>query len=70
MPIKDGYTATEEIRTHLGKDKTLIIGASAYPRSEVEEPGEEAGMDDFVGKPISPDQVAAILQRSLNHTRV
>ena len=31
MPIKDGYTATEEIRTHVGRDRTIIVGTSAYP---------------------------------------
>ena len=31
MPIKDGYAATEEIRTHVGRDRTIIVGTSAYP---------------------------------------
>ena len=65
MPIMDGYAATEEIRKHLGKERTTIIGASAYPRSEIEGRGDEAGMDNYLGKPINPDLVSNIL-RSTN----
>ena len=64
MPIMDGFEATELIRNHVGKEQTMIVGASAYPRSQIEEPGKAAGMDDFIGKPIDPIEVAAILRRS------
>ena len=64
MPILDGYSATEEIRTRLGRNTTLIVGASAYPRSEIEDRGTQAGMDEFIGKPINPLEVAAMLAKS------
>ena len=63
MPIMDGYAATEEIRKHLGRRDTLIIGASAYPKREIEARGGEAGMDDFIGKPLNPADVASCLQK-------
>ena len=55
MSIMDGYTATEEIRMFLSKQKTYIVGASAYPSSEIEARGNLAGMDEYLSKPINPD---------------
>ena len=70
MPIMDGYSATEQIRIHVGKEKTRIVAASAYPRTEIEDRGKEVGMDDFIGKPISPDDVAKILNQYGTPSRI
>ena len=66
MPVMDGYEATERIREHVGRTTTTIIGASAYPKKEIEARGTEAGMDDFIGKPLDPADLVTILNRASN----
>jgi signal transduction histidine kinase/CheY-like chemotaxis protein/HPt (histidine-containing phosphotransfer) domain-containing protein len=68
MPGKDGYQVAAEIRDREGRDKrTVIIAITA---SAVIDGGTrarclDAGMDDFVGKPVHLEQLAAMLERWL-----
>jgi PAS domain S-box-containing protein len=63
MPIKDGYTATREIR----KDKRFkdlpIIAMTAHAMAGDEDKSLEAGMNGHVAKPIDPDQLFSTLQK-------
>jgi len=61
MPEMDGYTATREIR-HLGR--TLpIVAMTADAMSGVAERCREAGMNDYVTKPIDPQELFDALVR-------
>ena len=61
MPIMDGYLATKEIRK-LKDYKTLpIVAMTADAMAGVKEKCLEAGMMDFITKPIDPDEVFAKL---------
>lgn len=54
MPEMDGIEATMQIRkTSLGKSQVPIIAMTAHNMNEVQERCLEAGMNDFVAKPVS-----------------
>ncbi len=61
MPVMDGFTATREIRK-LDNYKTLpIVAMTADAMKGVKEECLEAGMMDFVTKPIDPNEVFSML---------
>ncbi len=64
MPIVDGYAATQEIRRREGdRSHTIIIAMTANAMKEDRDKCIAAGMDDYVSKPISKDQIQAVLQK-------
>jgi CheY-like chemotaxis protein len=68
MPEMNGIDATKEIRKSFGKDKQpYIVALTASVFTEERDACIEAGMDDFVSKPISPDTLAEAIMRSLGH---
>ncbi|WP_168209662.1 hybrid sensor histidine kinase/response regulator [Chromobacterium paludis] len=64
MPILDGYGATRKIREELGL-RLPIVAMSAGVMQEERARCREAGMDDFVGKPIDVPQLFAVLSQHL-----
>lgn len=67
MPGMDGLEATREIRMIPGcdKDHLVVIAFSANSDSDATSDFEEAGMNDFLIKPILPDQLQNMLDRWL-----
>ena len=67
MPEMDGYTATQEIRKleNGSKVKTPIIALTADVMEGVEERCKEAGMDNYLHKPIKAEQVVAMLEKHI-----
>ncbi|WP_408949833.1 PAS domain-containing protein [Lysobacter sp. Hz 25] len=63
MPVMDGITATREIRRLIPKPATPIVAMTANAMQEDRERCFEAGMNDFVTKPIDPDRLLAVLAR-------
>ncbi|MFC2106788.1 response regulator [Bacteroidota bacterium] len=59
MPVMDGYEATREIRKldNPAYKKIPILALTAAVLKEVKEEVFEAGMNDFVSKPINPDDL-------------
>ena len=61
MPVMDGYIATKEIRKNKEFNNLPIIAMTADAMSGTKDKCLEAGMNDFVTKPIDPDEVFGAL---------
>ncbi|TWB80054.1 signal transduction histidine kinase [Nitrospirillum amazonense] len=62
MPVMDGLTASRRIR-EMGETALPIIAMTANAMASDRERCLAAGMNDYVSKPIDPDQLFAVLAR-------
>jgi signal transduction histidine kinase/ABC-type amino acid transport substrate-binding protein/ActR/RegA family two-component response regulator len=69
MPLMDGFEATERIRALDRPDarKIPIIAMTADAFSAAMERCRQAGMDDYITKPVDPEQLKAVLQKVWNN---
>ncbi|WP_374353369.1 response regulator, partial [Chitinimonas sp.] len=65
MPVMDGHQATEILRALSDYDKVPIVALTAHAISDVRTRCLEQGMQDFLTKPIHPDQLFRLLARWL-----
>lgn len=64
MPVMDGYEATRQIRAKTGDKKhSIIVAMTAFAMKGDAEKCLEAGMDEYLSKPVNPEQVLAILEK-------
>jgi two-component system, sensor histidine kinase and response regulator len=71
MPVMDGYEATSQIRSIEGTKKhTVIIALTAFAMRDDADKCLEAGMDDYLSKPINGEQLLKILNKYFDHFRV
>jgi signal transduction histidine kinase/DNA-binding response OmpR family regulator len=70
MPEMDGYDATREIRKHERPDhRAIIIAMTAEAMAGARDHCVNAGMDDYVAKPVGLKDLATILNKSLQAER-
>ena len=66
LPKLDGYDATRQIRVfekENGRGRIPIIALTAYAMTGDRERALEAGMDDYLSKPYTREDIYAVLQR-------
>lgn len=63
MPEMDGLEATRQIRSIPACARTPIIAMTAAVMQEDKKACFDAGMDDFVGKPIEPEELIGALRK-------
>ena len=69
MPVMDGFEATREIRLleqASGRPRIPILALTAGATLSERNDCIEAGMDDFIAKPVNPDALVTFLHRHLS----
>ena len=67
MPVMDGYEATMEIRRREGSERhTPIVALTAHAVASNRRRCLEIGMDDFVTKPVTTDELKQVLENWLD----
>jgi CheY-like chemotaxis protein len=66
MPEMDGIEATQLIRANPDTANTLVIAMTANARLEDREECQQAGMNDFISKPVDPAQFFRVLLKWLH----
>ena len=63
MPVLDGYSATRQLRRSDRFTKLPIIAMTANAMSGDRERALESGMNDYVSKPVEPDEMRQVVYR-------
>ena len=63
MPVMDGVTATKEIVAKYGTKRPPIIALTANVLASDKKACFDAGMDDFLGKPLSMKKLKAAIKK-------
>ena len=72
MPLMDGLTAAREIRRRESQtgDHVPILAMTAYASNATRDQCRDAGMDSYLRKPFSPEQLATALKPFARSTAV
>ncbi len=63
MPVMDGFEATQIIKSR--NPNQHIVAITAYARPEEKNRFMEAGFDDYLAKPVKPNELRAIINKYL-----
>lgn len=67
MPVMDGLTAAQHIRSMTGRAATVpIVAMTAHAFDEDREKSISAGMNEHLTKPVEPDKLFAVVNRYIS----
>jgi len=66
MPVMDGYEATKEIRKQNRYNNLPVIAMTANVMSGDREKALKSGMNDYIAKPINPEEMFATMAKWLS----
>jgi PAS domain S-box-containing protein len=69
MPVMGGFDATRALRIHLDLEQLPVIALTAGVLMSEREEALTIGMNDFLTKPIEPDQLAQVLAHWVSRAR-
>jgi PAS domain S-box-containing protein len=69
MPVMDGHEATRRIRRMTALRQPVVLALSAGVLTTERQRALEAGMDDFIAKPLDPQRLAWTLRRHVDAAR-
>jgi DNA-binding response OmpR family regulator len=69
MPEMDGYEATRRLRNELGLRQLPVLALTAGALGEERRKAQEAGMDEFLTKPLDPSTLVRTLRRSIERAK-
>jgi two-component system sensor histidine kinase/response regulator len=61
MPVLDGLSAVRALRAHPATATLPVVAFSAAALDHERHQARAAGMNDFVGKPMQPDELVRVL---------
>ncbi|MQA73137.1 MAG: response regulator [Solirubrobacterales bacterium] len=66
MPSLDGYEVTRELRASAGLERVPVVLLTASVQDAAVSKGFEAGADDYIKKPFSPQELLARVSSMLD----
>ncbi len=72
MPEMDGFEAMKHIRDHRSKlinPEVPVVAMTAHAMKEDQQQCLEAGMDDYISKPVRPNTLASVIDRVLKASK-
>ena len=70
MPVMDGFEATRRIRQLYPEKRGIpIIAMTAHAMKGDRERCLEAGMDDYISKPVKPDDLFEVLRQRVEERK-
>lgn len=66
MPVMDGVEATRRIRSSHAKFRDIpIIALTAYAMAGDKDKFIDAGMDDYIAKPVDKEELLGVIERNV-----
>ena len=66
MPVMNGIEATKRLRSEPARRDTIVVAVTASVFPDFKAKIEEAGFDDFLGKPFRASELFAMIERHLS----
>src|SRR5690606_253408 len=66
LPQYDGYEVAKRLRSNAERSQMLLIALTGYGSQEAREKAKAAGFDEYLVKPVSPRDLAELIELRLN----
>ena len=66
LPHYDGYEVAKRLRSNTERSQMLLIALTGYGSQEAREKAKEAGFDEYLVKPVSPRDLAELIELRLD----